>query len=115
RRLRQLYERGDADAVPDDLNAAVSEALDLALIGAKESGIDVRLDLEPDLPDVLMDRQQIQQVVINLVRNAVEAIQSRPVRQLAIRTGRGGDGVIELTVCDSGPGLPEEIARNLFA
>jgi two-component system sensor kinase FixL len=115
RRLRQLYERGDADAVPDDLNAAVSEALDLALIDAKESGIDVRLNLEPDLPDVLMDRQQIQQVVINLVRNAVEAMQSHPLRELTIQTSRSKDSIIELVVRDSGPGLPGEIARNLFA
>jgi len=120
RRLRQLYERGDADVVPDDLNEAVSEALDLALIGVKESGIHVELRLDEDLPEVLMDRQQIQQVVINLVRNAVEAMQGVPypqllIRQLLILTGREGPDTVELTVCDTGPGLPEEIAKNLFA
>jgi len=115
RRLRQLYERGDADAVPDDLNEAVSEALDLALIGVKESGIDVQLRLDEELPDVLMDRQQIQQVVINLVRNAIEAMHGVENRQLIIRTERMGNEMAELSVCDTGPGLPDEIAKNLFA
>jgi two-component system sensor kinase FixL len=115
RRLRQLYERGDADAVPDDLNEAVSEALDLALIGVKESGIQVELRLDKELPEVLMDRQQIQQVVINLVRNAMEAMQAVSNRQLIIHTGRAAADAVELSVCDTGPGLPEEIAKNLFA
>lgn len=115
RRLRQLYERGDADAIPDDLNEAVSEALDLALIGAKEHGIRVELQLEQNLPDVLMDRQQIQQVVINLVRNAVEAMDRSLNRQLVITTIGNRDNTVELSVCDTGPGLPEEISKNLFA
>lgn len=115
RRLRQLYERGDADAVPDDLNEAISEALDLALIGVKEHGVDVQLQLAEDLPDVLMDRQQIQQVIINLVRNAVEAMTEVSHRGLVITTERSADSTVELSVCDSGPGLPEEIAKNLFA
>ncbi len=114
-RLRQLYERGDADAVPDDLNEAVTEALDIALIGVKESGIDVTLDLQSDLPDVLMDRQQIQQVVINLVRNAAEALAAVRSRKLSIRSCAASDGTIEFSVRDTGPGLPEEIAQNLFA
>ncbi len=115
RRLRQLYERGDADAVPDDLNDAVAQALDLALIGVKESGVDVQLKLAHDLPEVLIDRQQIQQVIINLVRNAAEAMQVSPHKQLIISTEPDADSMVRLTVCDTGPGLPEEIARNLFA
>jgi two-component system sensor kinase FixL len=114
RRLRQLYELGDADAVPDDLNAAVSEALDLALIGVKENGVAVQLELEPELPDVSMDRQQIQQVVINLVRNAIEAMADVERRELVIRSKRDVDHMVELTVRDSGPGLATEIAENLF-
>ena len=114
-RLRQLYERGDADAVPDDLNEAVKEALDLALIGAKEGGIEVSLELHPDLPDVLMDRQQIQQIVINLVRNAIEALAGAPTRKLTIRTLPFAPGMIEFSVSDTGPGLAKEIADNLFA
>jgi two-component system sensor kinase FixL len=115
RRLRQLYERGDAEAIPDDLNEAVREALDLALIGVKESGTDVRLELAADLPEALMDRQQIQQVVINLVRNALEAMAEVEHRELVIRSQFTGDQTVELTVCDTGPGLAPEIAQNLFA
>ena len=115
RRLRQLYERGDADAVPDDLNEAVREALDLALIGVKESGVDVQLCLDEKLPDVLLDRQQIQQVVINLVRNAIEAMHGVNRRHLVITTKQSAADTVELSVCDTGPGLPGEVAKNLFA
>lgn len=115
RRLRQLYERGDADAVPDDLNETVSEALDLALVGAKEGGVQVRVDLDAELPEVVIDRQQIQQVVINLVRNALEALEEVDHRELIVRTYTDERGAALLVVDDTGPGLAPEIAESLFA
>lgn len=115
RRLRQLYERGDADAVPDDLNETVSEALDLGLIGAGERGVDVQVELAPDLPEVAIDRQQIQQVVINLVRNALEALDDCEHRELMVRTSLNDSGAVVLTVEDTGPGLADEIRQSLFA
>lgn len=115
RRLRQLYERGDADAVPDDLNETVSEALDLALIGAHERGVNVHIDLAPELPEVSIDRQQIQQVVINLVRNALEALEAVERRDLVVRTYTDESGAALLMVADTGPGLAPEISESLFA
>ena len=114
RRLRQLYERRDVEKVPDDLNSAVEEALDLALVGARVAGADVKVDLAPNLDPVVMDRQQIQQVVINLVRNALEAVEHVHERRLTIATRRVDGSAVELTVSDTGPGIADEVADELF-
>src|SRR5262249_19975315 len=75
RQLRQYVRRGETDRRTQSLNKLVEEALALALIGTRQSGVRVALDLAPDLPAVHVDAVQIQQVLINLVRNAVEAMQ----------------------------------------
>lgn len=113
RRLRQLYERGESEMVPADVNGLVRESIALALLGASEKGVSVDLDLAADLPAVSIDRVQIQQVIFNLVRNAVEALEKSPVRKLRIATRYSGDS-IEVSVIDSGPGLAEEVAAKLF-
>ena len=61
-----------------------------------------------------MDRVQIQQVVVNLVRNAVEAVLDAPRREVAVATAVLGTGMVEVSVADTGPGLAEEVAGRLF-
>lgn len=113
RRLRDLIGRGETEMAPTDISAAVREALGLALIGAGERGVDVEVSLDQNLPEVPAERTQIQQVVFNLVRNALEAMDGAE-RRLSVRTARGANACIEVSVTDSGRGLAPEIADRLF-
>ena len=118
RRLRQFVEKGDSERRPEDLNNVVEEASALALVGAKEQGVRVMLELAPDLPPIALDRVQIQQVVLNLVRNAVEAMSASEEPSLTIRTRRDagcGPGIrAEVTISDTGSGLAQAVRDQLF-
>ena len=114
RRLRQLIGRGQSELQPVDLNAVVRDASALALIGAAEQEVHVRKELEEDLPPVLADATQLQQVVLNLVRNAIEAMQAVEQRELMIASRQTEEGMVELSVTDSGPGLEPQVAQQLF-
>jgi two-component system sensor kinase FixL len=70
--------------------------------------------LEPELPHVLADRVQIQQVVVNLLRNAIEAMHASPVRTVTISTYAAGPKFVEVAIADTGPGIPDEVAARLF-
>ncbi|HEV2303228.1 MAG TPA: PAS domain S-box protein [Stellaceae bacterium] len=112
RRLRQFVERGETVRQLENLNQVVEEASALALVGAKEQEVRVMLELAPDLPPVPLDKIRIQQVVLNLVRNAIEAMAGSAERLLTIRT-RGLSGV-EVTVSDTGSGLAAAVRDQLF-
>jgi two-component system, LuxR family, sensor kinase FixL len=113
RRLRDFIARGEAERRVESLHKLVVEANALALAGGGDRGLDLLLDLDPDGDLVLVDRIQVQQVMLNLVRNAVEAMEGCPVKKLEIRSRRLDDNV-RVTVADSGTGLDEEIRANLF-
>jgi two-component system sensor kinase FixL len=113
RGLRQLVEKHETERRDEDVNKIVEEASALALLGAKSGGITVRIELSEQRLTALVDRIQIQQVVVNLVRNAVEAMASSPEKRLTIATRREGDSVTA-SVSDSGPGLRSDIADRLF-
>lgn len=114
RRLRDFIEKGRTERRTESLNMVVEEASALALVGAKEQGIRVDLRLHPqDLP-VLIDKVQIQQVMLNLVRNAVEAMADRPERRLTITTTPATAEMAEVQVADTGPGFTEEAMAQLF-
>ena len=114
RRMRKFVEKGETDRSFEDVNEVVEEASKLALVGARDINIEVEFNFGTDLPQVLVDKIQIQQVVVNLVRNGVEALTDSKVRKLAISTAATeGDGV-EVAVCDSGPGVTKEITGRLF-
>ena len=74
RRLREFVARGESDQKPEDIRALVEEASALALVGARELGIRFTLSVAEDMPPVLADKVQVQQVVLNLMRNAIEAM-----------------------------------------
>ena len=115
RRLRQFISKGETEHRSESLNKLVEEALALALVGAGQSGVRVRLDLDRSLPPVLVDNIQIQQVVLNLVRNAVEAMEGVDRRELTIATRAiAAERNAEVTVADTGPGIAPEIAERLF-
>jgi two-component system sensor kinase FixL len=115
RQLRQFVRKGETDHRAESLNTLVEEALALALVGARLSGVRVTLALDHSLPPVLVDAVQVQQVVLNLVRNAVEAMEAVERRELSITTCvTASANMAEVTVADSGPGIAPEIADRLF-
>lgn len=114
RRLRGFIAGGEAQRRPEDLNQTVEEASALALIGARQREIKFGLELAADLPAVLIDRVQIQQVVLNLVRNAIEAMEASPLRELSIGTAVAEPGWARVSVRDTGPGLSDAVREKLF-
>jgi two-component system sensor kinase FixL len=114
RRLRDFMSTGETERRIESLQRLINEANALALVGSREHGIDVQLELDPSADSVLVDRIQIQQVLVNLIRNAIDAMMETEVRCLAIRTAPHGDGLAEIIIEDSGSGIREAIAAQLF-
>ena len=114
RRLRDFISRGETEQRIESLQRLVTEASALALVGAGDQDLEVDVQLDPTADKVLVDRIQIQQVVLNLIRNAIEAMEESAVKRLMIYSEREAGGFIRLTVADSGPGLSEEVAERLF-
>lgn len=113
-RMRQFLTKGETERQPESINKVLEEASALALVGAKESGVVVRMELGTDLPQVVVDRIQIQQVILNLIRNGIEAMQGVTRRELLIATGTADSDMVQVTITDSGPGLAPEVAEQLF-
>ena len=116
RRLRALARNEVMQREPTDLNGLVSELSDLIQLDAKRYDVQYTLDLAGELPRVEVDRTQIQQVVLNLVRNGLEALGESPhsPRQLTVGTRRLADGTVEIKVSDNGPGVPSATVSRLF-
>lgn len=114
RRLRDLFEKGEIEVSLQHINQVVEDAAALALLDAKAEEIKYELRLSDNLPPVSIDRIQVQQVVLNLVRNAVEAMAGSDRRELTIQTSLDRTGAIEVTVCDTGTGLPPGIVERLY-
>lgn len=108
-RVRSLSRAAPAQRSPFGFHEALQEVLDLAQGELTRQGIALTLALEGHSPQVLGDRVQIQQVISNLLLNAIEALASGPAenRQLWVGT-HTAQGQVSLTVCDNGPGLPAE-------
>ena len=104
RRLREFVAKGETERSLEDLNKVVEEAVALAIVGAREHGVRLSMRLDTVVAPVLVDRVQLQQVVLNLVRNAVEAMEQNERKDLVVATRRteGGQGV-EIQVIDTGP------------
>jgi two-component system sensor kinase FixL len=114
RRLRDFMSTGETERHIESLQRLFNEANALALVGSREHGIDVQLELDPAADRVLVDRIQIQQVLVNLIRNAIDAMMETSVRCLALRTARDGEGFVEVVIEDTGSGISEAIAAQLF-
>ncbi|ANP48075.1 PAS domain S-box protein [Candidatus Viadribacter manganicus] len=114
RRLRDFLSRGETERRVEDLPKLVQEACALALVGAKEHGVRVSYNFALDADLVLVDRVQIQQVILNLVRNAIDAMAEHPRRELKIATALEDDDMAVVSVIDTGPGVDEAAAAKLF-
>ena len=116
RHLRRLARKGESERVEIALNHLVRELLDLVSNELRASGIALHLMLDESLPGVKCDRIQVEQVVLNLVRNAMDVLEAGPVqgRELTIRTRAETGGIIELTVEDTGEGLGADGGERIF-
>ncbi len=114
RRLRQFIQKGRTERSWEQLAKVIEEASALALVGAADRAIKMRFEVPADLPPVFVDRVQIQQVLTNLVRNAVEAMAESPRRDLTIAASAVPDGLVEIAVIDTGPGIPAGAVDSLF-
>jgi two-component system sensor kinase FixL len=113
-RLRNFVARGEAERKAESLAKLLEEASALALVGAKDQGVKVRFDLDTDHDVILADKVQVQQVVLNLIRNAIEAMSDSPTRQLVISSAADGHHMVRVSVSDTGGGLSADILPQLF-
>lgn len=114
RRLRQFVARGENEHHAEDLPKLIEEASALALVGVRETGVRVSYDFGPAATSALVDKIQIQQVILNLMRNAIEAMQDTPTRELTISIAGQANGLIEISVADTGAGIEPGVAAHLF-
>lgn len=112
--LREFVTRGETEKSAQDIRKLIEEAGALALVGSRELGVRSVFDFAGGNSIVLVDKVQIQQVLINVMRNAMEAMRDSEHRELVVRTFLNDDGAIVIEVSDTGPGISEEIAARLF-
>jgi two-component system sensor kinase FixL len=116
RQLRSLAHQHLARPEPTEINVLITELTDLVRSDARARDVQYRLELGDGLPRLEVHRVQIQHVILNLVRNAMESFgetSDRP-RKIVVRTSRTHDGRVEVSVCDSGPGVSASVAPRLF-
>jgi two-component system sensor kinase FixL len=114
-RLRTLARNDVMKREPTDVNVLISELTELIQLAAKTHAVQYRLELAVEPPQADVDRTRIQQVILNLVHNALEALAESPgVREVAVRTRLTSEGEVEIAVCDTGPGVSPAIVPRLF-
>jgi len=114
RRLRDFVARGESERRVEDVKKLIEEASALALVGAKDKGVRVSYNFDPRCDLVLADKVQIQQVLLNLMRNAIEAMEDSKTRELVVSTSPANDDLVEISVADTGAGIAVEIGAQLF-
>ena len=114
RRLRDFVSRGESERRVESVAKLVEEASALALVGVKDQNIRVRFQLSRSNDLALADKVQIQQVLLNLIRNAIESMQDSSKRELVLSTDIVEDNMVMISVADTGAGIAPEIASQLF-
>ncbi|HWJ99736.1 MAG TPA: PAS domain S-box protein [Xanthobacteraceae bacterium] len=114
RRLREFVAHGENEKRVESISKMIEEAGALALVGARERAIRVRFNFKARSDFTLADRIQIQQVLVNLMRNAMEAMEETPRRELTLSTAQTENSMVEISVTDTGCGIAPDIASQLF-
>jgi len=114
RRLRDFVSRGETEKRVEKASKLIEEAGALGLTGAREQGVSLHFNLDPDHDLVLVDRVQIQQVLVNLFRNALDAMTDSALRTLIVTSSRAAHDMIEIAVSDTGHGIGKEHQASLF-
>jgi two-component system sensor kinase FixL len=112
-RWRGFVSRDDSEKRIEPVSTLIKESAELALLGTKQKAVSIKI--QDDLLDVMVvvDKIQIQQVLLNLLRNAIEAVADQDHREIALLTETRND-TVQISVVDSGPGLPAEVQAKLF-
>jgi len=114
RRLREFVARGETERRIESLAKMVHEAYALAVVAAKDQPIRFELALDPSVDLVLANKIQIQQVLLNLIRNGLEAMKDSPRRQLVVASAPAPSGMVRVSVADTGSGIAPDVAARLF-
>ena len=117
RRLRSFTMRGEVDLRFTPLAPTIRDAADLVLIGTSQFNIRLTYDLDPEIPCVFADRVQVQQVVVNLLRNSIDVLRQQGAndRRITVRSRKSTKDMIAIEIADSGPGIPEPMLDQLFS
>lgn len=114
RRLRDFVARRESDKTIVRVSQMIEEASALALVGAREQGVMVRVRIDPGIHSVLADAVQVQQVLVNLFRNALEAMQATDYRELNVTVVPRRESMAEVSVSDTGHGIAADLLPRLF-
>ncbi|MDO4905896.1 MAG: PAS domain S-box protein [Lautropia sp.] len=113
RRVRDFVKRNVSEQQAVTVDSILTEALGLAEIAAKRYGAAISIDVQPNLPLLLADRILIEQVLLNLLKNAIDAMRGHPHPALTLEVS-ANQGQVEFSVADQGPGLAEEMQTRVF-
>jgi two-component system sensor kinase FixL len=115
-RVREFVRGGECKRSFVEVARVIRDAVSLALIEGNKQKVEIRARIDPDLPAILVDHIQIEQVLINLLRNGIDAIDTGNAkrRSMVVAAGRRDAGSIEISVADSGPGVPAELVEKIF-
>jgi two-component system, LuxR family, sensor kinase FixL len=114
RRLRDFVSRGDSERREEPLEALIEASISLAMVGTRSLGVILRVEHEPSVSGVFIDKVQIQQVLLNLIRNALEAMETVDRRELVVTSGVADKTLALISVVDTGAGLDPAVAERLF-
>jgi len=114
RRMRDFLEKRASQRGPEDIISIIDDAMALGLIGAKAANVQIGFDVVGTLPPVDVDRVQIQQVLVNVMRNAIDAMEQTERRALSLTVSRQDNGRVEIAIADTGHGIAEGMASQLF-
>jgi two-component system sensor kinase FixL len=114
RRLREFVARGETERHMESLAKMVQEAYALAVVAEKDQSVRFELALDPSVDLVLVNKIQIQQVLLNLIRNGLEAMKKSPRRQLLVTSAPTSSGMVRVSVADTGSGIAPDVAARLF-
>jgi C4-dicarboxylate-specific signal transduction histidine kinase len=114
RRLRDFVTRGETEMQSEDVRTMIEEASGFALTGLGALGVQVHLGFDPNAPKAFANRIQVQQILVNLMRNALEAMAKSKLRELQVTTALLDEETVEIAVTDTGPGIAKDVAEHLF-
>ena len=114
KKLRDMVEKRESVRSAENLESVVREAMSIAMFGVVDSQIALSITVADALPAVQMDKVQIQQILFNLIRNSIEAMHDVKIRKLELAIGPGEPGFVDVTIRDSGIGMPADVVARLF-
>jgi two-component system, LuxR family, sensor kinase FixL len=113
-RIRDFVRKSDTQMRAEHLPQVIDEIVHLTESSVRQEGLRITTYVDPAASVAEIDKVQVHQVLFNLMRNGIEAMQSQPKRELAVSTKPADAGMLEITVADTGPGLPDQVRGKLF-